>query len=98
MYIAGRSASNGADAVEKVKALYPRSDGDIEFIYLDLSDLTTLKPAADLFLSKERRLDGLIHNAGVMGAPTSWRTVQVIENIQRIRVLETCTNEADMNI
>ncbi|EWC44314.1 hypothetical protein DRE_01140 [Drechslerella stenobrocha 248] len=76
VYIAGRSESNGANAIEKIKSEYPRSDGALEFTHLDLNDLATLKPAADAFLAKERRLDALVHNAGVLRCPTSWRTAQ----------------------
>ncbi|KAF3079012.1 hypothetical protein TWF569_004318 [Orbilia oligospora] len=76
VYIAGRSEENGTAAVNKIKEEYPKSDGGIEFLQLDLSDLTTIKPAADKLLSQERRLDAVVHNAGVMATPTSWRSAQ----------------------
>ncbi|KAK6353888.1 hypothetical protein TWF730_008310 [Orbilia blumenaviensis] len=76
VYIAGRSEKNGADAVANIKEDYPKSDGGVEFLQLDLSDLTTLKPAADKLISQERRLDAVVHNAGVMAPPTSWRSAQ----------------------
>ncbi|KAF3931409.1 hypothetical protein ABW19_dt0201807 [Dactylella cylindrospora] len=76
VYIAGRSAENGQAAIDLINAEYSKSDGAVEFLQLDLGDLTTLKPAADQFLAKERRLDAVVHNAGVMAAPTDWRTAQ----------------------
>ncbi|KAK6511773.1 hypothetical protein TWF481_000678 [Arthrobotrys musiformis] len=76
VYIAGRSEENGTAAVTKIKEEYPKSDGGLEFLRLDLSDLTTIKPAAGKLLSQERRLDAVVHNAGVMAVPTSWRSAQ----------------------
>jgi retinol dehydrogenase-12 len=40
------------------------------FLYLDLADLTTIKPAVEEFLGKEERLDVLVNNAAVMVPPT----------------------------
>ncbi|KAK6542023.1 hypothetical protein TWF694_007794 [Orbilia ellipsospora] len=76
VYIAGRSVTNGTTAVNLIKNEYPKSDGGLEFLQLDLSDLTTIKPAVEKFLESEKRLDALVHNAGVMAAPTDWRTEQ----------------------
>ncbi|KAK6344397.1 hypothetical protein TWF696_008033 [Orbilia brochopaga] len=76
VYIAGRSETNGLTAIKQIESEYPKSDGALEFVHLDLSDLTTLKSAASSFLAKEKRLDALVHNAGIMAAPTSWRTAQ----------------------
>ncbi|KAK6335157.1 hypothetical protein TWF718_010594 [Orbilia javanica] len=76
VYVAGRSEENGTTAIAKIKEEYPKSDGGAEFLQFDLSDLTTIKPAADKLLSQERRLDAVVHNAGVMGVPTSWRSAQ----------------------
>ncbi|KAJ6259584.1 hypothetical protein Dda_5222 [Drechslerella dactyloides] len=76
VYIAGRSEANGAAAIAQIKSEHPKSDGALEFVHLDLADLTTIKPAADVFLAKEKRLDALVHNAAIMAAPTSWRSAQ----------------------
>lgn len=65
VYVAGRSASKAEDSIEKLRKLYPHSNGRIEFIQLDLADLTTLKPAVANFLSKEESLHVLTLNAGV---------------------------------
>ncbi|EPS38902.1 hypothetical protein H072_7314 [Dactylellina haptotyla CBS 200.50] len=76
VYIAGRSSDNAIAAVNKIREEYPKSDGGLAFLQLDLSDLTSIKPAVDKFLQKERRLDAVVHNAGIMITPTHWRTVQ----------------------
>lgn len=65
VYIAGRSAEKAEAAISDIKASAPDSKGRVEFMSLDLSDLTTIKPAVDLFLQKEGRLDVLVNNAGV---------------------------------
>ncbi|OTA02804.1 short-chain dehydrogenase/reductase [Trichoderma parareesei] len=79
VYILGRSDSAGKDAINIITNSDPPGDmkrrtadgGDeaIKFLYLDLSDLQTIKPTAEAFLSAETRLDVLWHNAGVMAPP-----------------------------
>ncbi|KAJ3959934.1 hypothetical protein N0V92_003430 [Colletotrichum tropicale] len=76
IYIATRSASKIAKAIKELESLYPSSQGRLESLVLDLSDLTTIKPAADSFLAKETRLDVLVHNAGVMMPPKDSRSAQ----------------------
>jgi NAD(P)-dependent dehydrogenase (short-subunit alcohol dehydrogenase family) len=41
----------------------------LEVLSLDLADLASVRRAADAFLSTHARLDLLVNNAGVMGAP-----------------------------
>ncbi|KAH9209480.1 hypothetical protein DL95DRAFT_477220 [Leptodontidium sp. 2 PMI_412] len=76
VYMAGRSESKGQMSIEKLHELYPQSKGRVEFLYLDLSDLLTLKPAVIKFLSNEQRLDVLTLNAGVMNTPAGSQTAQ----------------------
>jgi retinol dehydrogenase 12 len=66
VYIAGRSTQKGSQAIQSIKATFPKSNGQLEFLLLDLADLTTTKRSVDDFLSKESRLDILWNNAGVM--------------------------------
>jgi retinol dehydrogenase-12 len=51
--------------------------GSLEFLKLDLNDLTTIKPAAQELLAKVNRLDIASYNAGVMTPPVGSKTAQV---------------------
>lgn len=65
VYIAGRSKEKADAAMSEIKNVHPSSDGRIEFLHLDLADLTTIKASTDTFLSREQRLDVLTNNAGI---------------------------------
>ena len=69
VYLAGRSAEKGTKAMNAMKEAYPDSKGKVEFLKVDLSDLATIKPAAEDFLAKESKLHVLTNNAGVMFPP-----------------------------
>ncbi|KAH7114233.1 hypothetical protein B0J11DRAFT_594735 [Dendryphion nanum] len=69
LYLAGRSASKATIAIDELRRTSPTSTGRLEFLPLDLADLTTIKPAAQQFLAQETRLDVLVNNAGVMNPP-----------------------------
>jgi retinol dehydrogenase-12 len=70
IYLAGRSEAKARAGISKIEAEYPQSKGRLMFLYLDLADLTTIKPAVEEFLGKEVRLDVLVNNAAVMVPPT----------------------------
>ena len=76
VYIAGRSESKYQAAVETIKGQHGDSKGRIEFLHVDLSDLSTIKPAIAAFTSKEKRLDVLVNNAGVMMCPSGSKGAQ----------------------
>ncbi|MGL9727542.1 oxidoreductase [Enterococcus sp. DIV0756] len=65
--LAGRNASKGAKAIQKIKAIYP--DASIEFQKLDLADLASIENFGKMIQSKFDQLDILINNAGVMATP-----------------------------
>lgn len=65
VWIAGRSTSKAQKAMLTIKEASPNSKGRLEFLFLDLSDLSTLKPAVQAFTAQEPRLDVLVNNAGV---------------------------------
>jgi retinol dehydrogenase 12 len=70
VYIAARSSSRCTGAITKVQSeVTKKTAGRLESMVIDLSDLATVKPAVELFLAKESRLDVLVHNAAVMTPP-----------------------------
>jgi retinol dehydrogenase-12 len=79
VYVAGRSSENASKAIASIQAAVPKSKGILEFLHLDLDDLTTIKKSADEFLSKETKLDVLWNNAGVMVPPQGSKTKQGYE-------------------
>lgn len=79
VYIAGRSQKKGQDAIEAIQRTVPQSEGILEFIFLTLDDLTTIKDSVNVFRSKETKLDVLINNAGVSQPPLGSVSKQDIE-------------------
>jgi len=79
VYIGARSAEKCSAAISSIKSLFPTSSGSLEYLHLDLDDLTSIKASADEFLSKEQRLDVLWNNAGVMIPPQGSTTKQGYE-------------------
>ena len=69
MYIAGRSGANALSAISKIEAIPTDSPGQLTFLLVSLDDLSTIKPAVELFVAKETRLDVLFNNAGVSLPP-----------------------------
>lgn len=65
VWIAGRSESKAQKAIESIGIASPDSKGQLHFLSLDLSDLSTIKPAVHFFTAQEHRLDVLVNNAGV---------------------------------
>lgn len=69
VYLAGRSPNKATTAIEALKSAHAGSKGRLEFLHVDLSDLTTIRKAVEEFKAKEKRLDVLVNNAGVMMPP-----------------------------
>jgi NAD(P)-dependent dehydrogenase (short-subunit alcohol dehydrogenase family) len=76
VYIAARSLSKIERAIKTLREGYPKSTGRLEYVIVDLADLTTIRPAADEFLKRETRLHVLFQNAGVMNTPKEAQTKQ----------------------
>lgn len=79
VYVAGRSRENGEKAIESLKAQCPTAKGKLVFLHLDLSNLEGIKASAEEFLQKEKRLDVLWLNAGVMTPPSGSVSAQGYE-------------------
>ena len=80
VYIAARSEQKAVKAIASIEVSFPKSTGELVFLFLDLSDLVLVKQSAESFLSKETRLDVLWNNAGVMVPPQGSKTKQNYES------------------
>ncbi|PVH94759.1 short-chain dehydrogenase [Periconia macrospinosa] len=76
IYIAGRNPLKAQAAIERLQTAHPASKGRLEFLKLDLSDLSTIKASAEEFMAKEDRLHVLTNNAGVNSTPLEQKTPQ----------------------
>jgi retinol dehydrogenase-12 len=76
LYLGARSSTRFSTAVTALQASAPHSTGLLKPFIADLSDLSTIKPAVDLFLSETQRLDVLFLNAAVMTPPPGSKSVQ----------------------
>ena len=65
--MASRTESKAQEAIEKIKKAVPNAD--IHFLQLDLTELAAVRKAAEEYMSREKRLDILLNNAGVMATP-----------------------------
>ncbi|KAK0438321.1 uncharacterized protein EV420DRAFT_1736230 [Desarmillaria tabescens] len=70
VYLAARNETRAAEAIEKLKteSLEP-GNGDVVWLKLDLSDPRLARQSAEEFMRKEKRLDVLVNNAGMMLGP-----------------------------
>ncbi|KAK0454295.1 NAD(P)-binding protein [Armillaria borealis] len=73
VYLAAR---NPEKTERVIKELTEATGKTAVFLELDLGDLKSVKAAAEVFLSKEKTLDILFNNGGVMLAPNDMVTVQ----------------------
>jgi NAD(P)-dependent dehydrogenase (short-subunit alcohol dehydrogenase family) len=62
-----RSPEKASDAITSIKTLYPNAN--ITLLEMDHKSLSSVISAANLFLSKETSLHGLVNNAGIMATP-----------------------------
>ncbi|KAJ4247764.1 short-chain alcohol dehydrogenase [Fusarium torreyae] len=76
IYLAARNTSKITSVIQEVQAAFPDSTGRLEPLSIDLSDLSSVKPAVQHFRERESRLDGLVLNAGVMTPPDGSKTKQ----------------------
>lgn len=79
VYIAGRSEAKAQEAIEQIRSSsVPESSsrGILEFLHLDLDDLSSIKASAESFCRKESKLDVLWNNAGVSRPPAGSKSRQ----------------------
>ncbi|ORY76587.1 hypothetical protein BCR37DRAFT_406077 [Protomyces lactucae-debilis] len=67
VYIGARSEARAQKAISRIRARNP--SGTVEWLKLDLQDLSSVQAAAKAFSDKEGRLDVLYNNAGIMAVP-----------------------------
>ncbi|EMD31845.1 hypothetical protein CERSUDRAFT_162663 [Gelatoporia subvermispora B] len=71
VYMAARSQEKAEAAIKELK---DQTGKEAIFLQLNLSNLASVKKAAEGFLSKESELHVLFNNAGVMSPPIDWLT------------------------
>ncbi|KAE8978516.1 hypothetical protein PR003_g22106 [Phytophthora rubi] len=64
--LACRNAERAQEAVDAIKAEREPEHASVEFLLLDLSDLSSVRDFAETFRSKFDRLDILVNNGGVL--------------------------------
>lgn len=69
VYLACRSEAKARQAMDELREAQNSVAGRLELLLLDLADLRTIKPAVESFLAREKRLDVLFNNAGVLMPP-----------------------------
>ncbi|EHK18517.1 uncharacterized protein TRIVIDRAFT_47152 [Trichoderma virens Gv29-8] len=79
VYIAARSEQKALAAIDEIETSAPQSSGKLEFLHLDLADLTTIPASARKFLDRESKLHVLFNNAGVMNPGKGSTTKQGYE-------------------
>jgi NAD(P)-dependent dehydrogenase (short-subunit alcohol dehydrogenase family) len=59
--MASRTKSKVDDSIKKLVTEHPQLEGRIKWVKLDLASLKATKAAAQDFLSREDRLDGIVN-------------------------------------
>ena len=68
IYLAARTESKALEAIKDIQTAVPNCP-PLTFIQCDLTSLPSVQNAAEQFVRKEKRLDILILNAGIMATP-----------------------------
>ena len=77
VYVAGRSSEKISAAIKTIKSQVGTKTGRVEALQIDLANLASIGQSVRDFLSKEDRLDVLVHNAGLMIPPAGSKTMLV---------------------
>jgi retinol dehydrogenase 12 len=76
IYLAGRDEAQAHRVADEIQQQDVNSKGCVKFLKLDLADLSTIKPAAETFMSQEKDLHVLTNLAGVYHAPENVQSAQ----------------------
>ena len=78
VYLTVRSEEKAQKAIDDIKALVQNTPGvgSLEYLQLELDDLSSVKSSAKNFQSRESKLDVLWNNAGVSLPPAGSRSKQ----------------------
>ncbi|OAP59423.1 hypothetical protein AYL99_06721 [Fonsecaea erecta] len=87
VYVAARTESKALAAIDAIQKEHPKSQGKLEYLHLDLSDLSTIKASAEDFLSREDKLHWLNNNAGVMVPPNGSKGAQGLDLTYQTNIL-----------
>ncbi|KAG4417857.1 hypothetical protein IFR04_008994 [Cadophora malorum] len=80
VYMACRSQSKAEAAIKSIQGTTTtKTPGTVKRLILDLTDLTSVKPAVESFAAQESKLDVLWNNAGIGSAPVGTKTKQGYE-------------------
>ncbi|KAF9527622.1 hypothetical protein CPB83DRAFT_855733 [Crepidotus variabilis] len=82
VYMGARNESRATGAIAELEhdGLQP-GNGEIRYFDLDLNNPRDVKVAGEAFLEREKRLDLLIHNAGIVSTNTKPGRDGVVENV-----------------
>ena len=71
VYIAGRSEAKAQQCIKEIQSVAHSTPavGQLEYLPLELDDLSSVKASAEIFQAKEPKLDVLWNNAGVSLPP-----------------------------
>ncbi|GAW19585.1 hypothetical protein ANO14919_090730 [Xylariales sp. No.14919] len=94
VYMASRSKDKAEEAIKTIESSIPegiQGRGQLKFLHLDLSDLKSVKTAAEAFASQETKLDVLWNNAGIGANVLKFgeRTAQDLEVFMGVHCVAT---------
>lgn len=64
VYLAARSEEKAKDAISEINRKNPGKEANLVFLPFDMTDLKSIKKAAETVKEKEDRLDIVVNNAG----------------------------------
>ncbi|KAL3467794.1 hypothetical protein BJX64DRAFT_299083 [Aspergillus heterothallicus] len=79
VYITGRTEEKAKRAIEDILKTVTEREGQIDYILLNLDDLSTIKASVEAFREKESKIDVLWNNAGISQPPAGSLTKQGVE-------------------